>query len=217
MNQNSTVKTVTYINSNSYETLNSIGSETKYVWFVFHGMGYLSKYFLKYFKTLPSKENYIICPQAPSKYYLKEDFKHVGASWLTKEETRESLVNVFSYLDAVWQSEAIGLDVKLIVFGYSQGVSIASRWVASRQIRCSQLVFYAGSIPNDLKKSDFAHLDQNTRVTYIYGNEDPYINADRALLEQQKINDLFGSKTKQIQFKGGHEIKIRLLENLIAQ
>ena len=39
------------------------------------------------FEILYPTENYIICPQAPSKFYLGEDFKHVGACWLTKEDT----------------------------------------------------------------------------------------------------------------------------------
>ena len=63
-------KKITYTASNTYTTLNAINEKTKNVWLVFHGMGYLSKYFTKYFTNLDSGENYIIAPQAPSKYYL---------------------------------------------------------------------------------------------------------------------------------------------------
>ena len=61
---NSTEKEISYISSNSYSTLNNINENTENVWFVCHGMGYLSRYFLKYFKTLDSDKNYIIAPQA---------------------------------------------------------------------------------------------------------------------------------------------------------
>ena len=84
---NSTEKEIIYKISNSYSTLNALTSKTRNVIFACHGMGYLSRYFLKYFKGLDSDLNYIIVPQAQSKYYIAPKMKHVGASWLTKENT----------------------------------------------------------------------------------------------------------------------------------
>ena len=55
---------IAYQIKNTYSTLNTHTSDTKKVWLVFHGIGYLSRYFLKYFKHLDPKENYIIAPQA---------------------------------------------------------------------------------------------------------------------------------------------------------
>ncbi|NNL82566.1 MAG: esterase, partial [Winogradskyella sp.] len=83
---NQTEKEISYKTSNSYSTLNTLTSKTKNVWFVCHGMGYLSRFFLKYFKELDSETNYIIAPQAPSKYYIQPKM-HVGANWLTKDNT----------------------------------------------------------------------------------------------------------------------------------
>lgn len=85
---NPTEKQVSYNITNSYCTLNERTSKTKNVWIVFHGIGYLSKYFLKYFKGLDPEENYIIAPQAASKYYLNGKYTHVGASWFTKDNTQ---------------------------------------------------------------------------------------------------------------------------------
>ncbi|MBV1924687.1 MAG: esterase, partial [Flavobacteriaceae bacterium] len=70
-------KKVSYTTTNTYHTLNTYSEKTKNVWLVFHGMGYLSKYFSRYFSELSSEENFIIIPQAPSKYYMGENFKHV--------------------------------------------------------------------------------------------------------------------------------------------
>ena len=61
----STEKEISYTTTNSYSTLNHYSNLTKNVWFVCHGMHYLSRYFLKYFKDLNKEENYIIAPQAP--------------------------------------------------------------------------------------------------------------------------------------------------------
>ncbi|VAV84439.1 hypothetical protein MNBD_BACTEROID02-1624, partial [hydrothermal vent metagenome] len=105
--KDSTEKEVAYKSVNSYTTLNNLTSKTKNVWLVFHGIGYLSKYFLKYFNELNKNENYIIAPQAQSKYYLGSTYKHVGASWLTKVNTEQEIENVVRYLDAILNNEKI--------------------------------------------------------------------------------------------------------------
>ena len=87
-------KRLSYTISNTYSTLNEHTENTKTVWLVFHGIGYLSRYFLKYFKHLNPEENYIIAPQAQSKYYLNGEYRHIGASWLTKENTEEEIKNM---------------------------------------------------------------------------------------------------------------------------
>jgi len=136
----------TYSITNTYSTLNAVGTQTKNIWFAFHGIGYLSRYFINFFDELDPNENYIIAPQAQSKYYLNGQYKHVGASWLTKENTANEIENVLNYIDSVFEEEKLPHDVNLIVFGFSQGVSIAARWVAKRKITCNQLVLYAGGI-----------------------------------------------------------------------
>jgi len=94
----STQKEAAYTSTNTYRTLNNLTEKTKNVWMVFHGMGYLSKYFINYFSELDADENYIIAPQAPSKYYQGKDFKHVGASWLTRENTMTETQNILNYV-----------------------------------------------------------------------------------------------------------------------
>ena len=209
-------KQVTYQTTNSYSTLNTLTNKTKNVWIVFHGIGYLSKYFLKYFDELPSEENYIIAPQAPSKYYLNDQYRHVGASWLTKENTANETQNVLNYLDTVFSSENIPEHCKLIIFGYSQGVSIATRWVAKRQLQCQHLVLYAGGIPHELSPKDFNFLiEKNTKITTLVGDKDEYINDDILQRESKRIASLFSGKAKQIIFEGKHEIKKEIINSLV--
>ena len=43
-------KKVIYTTSNTYSILNNLTEKTKNVWIVFHGLGYLSKYFINYFR-----------------------------------------------------------------------------------------------------------------------------------------------------------------------
>jgi len=208
-------KQISYTTTNSYTTLNSLTEATKNVWIVLHGIGYLSRYFLKYFNELQPNENYIIAPQAPSKYYLNDQYQYVGASWLTKENTAMDIENVLNYVDGVFLSETIPDSCNLIVFGFSQGVSIATRWVAKNRILFDHLVLYAGGIPNELTSEDFAFLEEKAKITVIIGDKDEYLTEERLKSEKGKIKQLFKKKAKQLIFEGGHEVKKELINQLI--
>ncbi|MBO0323401.1 esterase [Muricauda sp. CAU 1633] len=205
-------KTVIYTTQNTYLTQNPITQKTKNVWLVFHGIGYLSRFFVKYFEGLNPDENHIIVPQAPSKYYLKNEYKYVGASWLTKENTPMEIDNVLNYVDAVFDAEEIPLDLNLILFGFSQGVSIATRWLVHRKVQVKALILYAGGIPNEVKKEDFEFMDfDTTAIKIIYGDSDEYLTSERLQVEKVKIDSLFHGKAEIIIFKGGHEVKPELI------
>ena len=199
-------KQVNYTSVNTYETMNKLDENVKNIWFVFHGIGFLSRYFLKYFRVLNSDENYIVAPQAPSKYYLNNEYKNVGASWLTKEETALEINNLLNYLDEVYRAEQSPSRDKLIVFGFSQGVSIAARWVANRKIPCKKLIFYAGGLPNELSAKDFDFLGEETEIIMIYGDKDHYLIPERLEGEKEKLRSLFGGRARIVVFKGGHEL-----------
>lgn len=207
-------KDVSYSTTNTYHTLNELNDKTKNVWLVFHGMGYLSKYFINYFSELNAEENYIIAPQAPSKYYQGKDFKHVGASWLTRENTVTETQNVLNYVDAVYKKEIDGKIPNFIVLGYSQGVSIATRWLATRKMQCNKLVLHSGGIPNELNPSDFEFLDANTEVIYLYGNRDQYITEARKTEEHLKGSKLFKDRLHIKVFDGIHEVNKEYLLKL---
>jgi len=207
---------ITYTHTNTYTTLNTITEKTKNVWLAFHGMGHLSRYFMKHFEGLNADKNYIIAPQAPSKYYQDKRFKYVGASWLTKENTALEKENVLAYVDAVWATESKkweGQKINLILMGYSQGVSIVTRWASSRKIDCKQLLLHSGAIPHELTPTDFKHLSPTTKVTYLYGDKDEYINEARKTEQQLKGTALFGDRLQVEVFDGIHEVNESFIKN----
>ncbi len=199
-------KQVTYTTSNSYSTLNSFNEKTKNIWMVFHGLGYLSKYFIEYFSELNAEENYVIALQAPSKYYQDKGFKHVGASWLTRENTAVETENVLNYVDSVFKEEVSSEIPKLIILGYSQGVSIAARWVAKRKIQCDMMILHSGGIPKELTPEDFEFLNPSTKVIYLYGSKDQYITEARKTEEQLNGFQLFKNRLSIEVFEGVHEV-----------
>ena len=207
-------KEITYQTSNSYATLNSLTDTTKTVWFVCHGMGYLSRYFLRYFSELNPEENYIIAPQAPSKYYIQPKF-HVGANWLTKDNTEQGTKNIMAYFDSIFEAEQIPEDKTFIVLGYSQGVSVAMRYLARRKMVCDQLVIHSGGIPKELTPEDFSHIKDQTQVTLIYGTQDEYLNEERIQYESQRVLELFGDTVSILPFDGKHVVNVELINQLV--
>lgn len=199
-------KEVVYQSANTYSVLNEKTPETKNIWMVFHGLGYLSRFFIKNFELLNKKENYIIAPQAPSKYYQDNTYTYVGASWLTKENTAFETKNVVNYINAVARAENILHTEKLIVLGFSQGVSVALRWIAKSKIACNTIVIHSGGIPKELIPEDFAFLPKDTRVFLLYGLKDQYITQERAIYEKERAEILFGNRLTLFPFDGAHEV-----------
>jgi predicted esterase len=211
---NSQEKEIIYNTSNSYSTLNQLTERTKTVWFVCHGMGYLSRYFLKYFKGLNPEEHYIIAPQAPSKFYIQPKM-HIGANWLTRDHTDAGMENILNYFDAVLQAEQLPKAANLIVLGYSQGVSVAMRYMAKRQLKCSQLVLHSGGIPKELIAEDFEYLSDATKVKLIYGTEDEYLDENRIKKESERAISLFGGRVTILPFEGKHVVNVSCINDLV--
>ena len=59
----------------------------------------------------------------------------------------------------VFQAEKVINHPNLVVFGFSQGVSIALRWMARNHVQCHTLALYAGGIPNELTTAHFEYLN----------------------------------------------------------
>ncbi len=203
-------KKLSYTISNTYSTLNERTSKTKNVWLVLHGIGYLSRYFLKYFKHFDANENHIIAPQAQSKYYLNGAYRHVGASWLTKENTEAEIENMLNYLDAVFVAENLQEIENLNIFGYSQGVSVATRFVARRKIQCKNLIMHSGKVPQELHPEDFSFL-KNSSISFIYGNKDEYLQKEIIEVEEKRLTELFPGNLEILRFEGGHEVNTDLI------
>ncbi|MDM9631902.1 alpha/beta hydrolase [Robiginitalea aurantiaca] len=189
-----------------YETLNERTPETKNVWVVFHGIGYLSRYFLRHFQHLDPKENYIVCPQAPSLYYLDKTYTHIGASWLTRENTGIYMENLLHLFDELYLKEGLDTAPSLVLMGYSQGVSVLCRWITARKLKCNRLVLYAGRVPDELEAADFAHLPTETPVEFYIGDSDPFITALDRKTMMRRLEGLFGDRLQIREYSGGHNL-----------
>ena len=130
--------------------------------------------------------------------------------WAKYQEA--SIAPVF---DAVLDQEQLPKHVQLLVLGYSQGVSVAARYVARRKLACSHLLFLSGRVPAELRAEDFAFLRANTKVHFIYGDQDQFLNKELLSSEKAHFYQLFGNEASITEFEGKHEVRKELLESLI--
>jgi predicted esterase len=209
------IKTVSYTHTNSYETLNKLTDETRNIWLCFHGLGYLSKYFKNYFEGFDAGQNYIIVPQAPSKFYLDKKFKNVGASWLTRVDTDQEMKNNLSFIEGILKAEAIKGDQRIVLFGYSQGVSIAMRTLKYLRLPVKALIMHSGSIPAELDQQDAKHFEKYcSRFIHISGTEDEYSDESVIVREMEKIKKLFGTECEIHRPEIKHVVHVPLLEKI---
>ncbi len=206
-------KEIAYQITNTYSILNKEDRYDKTVWIVCHGLGYLSRYFIKHFQHLSAKKHTIIAPQASAKYYSDNTFTKVGASWLTKENTKAEIQNVLSFLEEIYRVESIEKYNRFILLGFSQGVSIATRWAALRKIKPDKLILYAGKLPVELTESHFEHL-KDTEIVNVLGTKDPFITEELMDQERDRLTMLFSHPILFKTFEGGHEVKPSIISEL---
>jgi predicted esterase len=140
---------------------------------------------------------------------------HVGANWLTRDETKVGMQNILNYFDAIFETEAIPQDKNLIILGYSQGVSVAMRYMVFRKLQCSQLILHSGGIPKEITTADFEYLNSSTSVKLIYGTSDEYLDKERIESESDRAIELFGSKVQFLPFDGTHVVNVDLINDLV--
>jgi predicted esterase len=197
-----------------YFTLGNEHAET--VWFVCHGYGQLAEYFIKNFEGLDPEKNFIIAPEALSRFYLEGFSGRVGAAWMTKEEREPEVIDYINYLNSLYDLLLKRRsDVKINILGFSQGVPAVCRWVADGKVKFDKLILWAGIFPPDLN-SDFSFTIENLlkdKLTYIvYGRQDQFLKEEH-LVEIEKFK-LIKPELKVLIYEGKHEINKEILERI---
>ena len=95
-----------------YYTLGDLRPSTSKIWFVLHGYGQLSKFFISKFKILADTGVHVIAPEGLSKFYLEDittransGNNRVGATWMTRENRLTDIENYLTYLSNVYKIE----------------------------------------------------------------------------------------------------------------
>ena len=202
--------------SSSYITYNQLTDNTENIWIVFHGYGQLSKYFIRRFDVLDSDKNYIIAPQGLSKFYVDEDYKNVGASWLTKEDRGSDLLNQQKYLIKLMDELKLKIDfskIKINFFGFSQGVSALTRLLMNYNMKVNNIIIWAGWVPDEFFNINKDVL-KDTNLFFVVGNEDKYYNNSIIKEYLKKFKKILNKEIDYSVFDGGHIVDRKVLKKI---
>ncbi|WP_370457556.1 alpha/beta hydrolase [Rufibacter sp. XAAS-G3-1] len=194
--------------------LGTLSAETKHLWIALHGYGQLARYFIRHFEPLLDEQTVVIAPEGLSRFYLGEMSGRVGASWMTKEERLHEITDYTTYLNLVREmalQEAP--QAELHVLGFSQGAATACRWLAQAQWPVAELVLWAGMFPEDMEMASASQTLLHTRLTYVYGLQDPFIG-DGKVQEQLARVQTAGLTPHLLPFAGKHELNREVLLQL---
>ena len=132
-------------------TLGQLTEKTENVWFALHGYAMLAQYFIKKFDELDLEKNFIVAPEGLSKFYQNGLQGRIGASWMTAEDREYEIQDYIEYLEKVYQqfiADQLG-NKKLIILGFSQGVSTLFRWANHHSHPYHKIIAWAATIPKD--------------------------------------------------------------------
>lgn len=200
-----------------YFTRGEISESIKNVWFLIHGYGQLAEEFLGNFEIIDPVKNFLVAPEALSRFYVSAKKGTVGASWMTKEDRDSEINDYLAYLDSVYNSiipHFGGSPVKINLLGFSQGSATAGRWALISKAHFDNLIFWAGDLPDEDQISENTGYLKTKKFFTVIGNGDNIINKDRFKAQSAAFSK-FGLNHSSLTFDGGHEINRDCLVEII--
>ncbi len=180
-----------------------------------HGYGQLVEFFIRKFSGLQDESYKVIAPEGFHRFYQQGHSGRVGASWMTREARLQDIADYEKYLDQVVNNFAEP-DVPLLVFGFSQGVATACRWVSHTQFPVSGLITWAGTFPPDIDWNVNAQKLNGMFFHAFFGDNDEFIPLNKA---KELIFELEskGVKVDSTTYPGPHDFTSNQLLNAFNQ
>lgn len=198
-----------------FYTAGSLNQETRHVWLVLHGYGQMAEYFIRHFTQVQESVDFILAPEALSRFYVNQTTGRIGATWMTKEDRENEIKDYIQYLDGVLSSLNLPDHASIHVLGFSQGAATACRWLFGTKYKVKTLICWAGFFPPDMQWTSPKYLDDSMKTYLVYGNQDEYIN-DAWRNEMEKVLKPLPKKPNILTFEGKHEMNQSTLQSLIT-
>lgn len=200
-----------------YYTQGSLSDKTEEIWIICHGYGQMARYFLRRFDVLDEERHFLIAPQGLDRFYF-DNFTKLGASWTTRELRDTHVSNQQAYLNTVYEAELGHLDLSkytLRIMGFSQGVSVITRWAVQRQIPFDHMIMWAGGFPPNLTAEKWSFRKPASKVTVLVGTDDPFLKKEKLDQERELIESVFPDY-EFILFEGGHQVMRSVIKDMLG-
>jgi dienelactone hydrolase len=179
-----------------------------------HGYGQLTTYFARHFEGFAHAGRAFIIPEGLNRFYLEGTSGRVGATWMTREERLRDIADNTAYLNQLLEHFQVRPQARLTVFGFSQGVATACRWMAATH-RAQRAIWWAGSLPPDVEWSTGQHGMQGVEMAVVVGMTDPYFGGE----EPKELTHLLREAQLPyalLRFDGGHRLDAEVLKQLFS-
>ena len=192
------------------------------VWFVCHGYGQLAADFIREFDVIESPSRLIVAPEALSRYYIQEgpgfhgpDAK-IGATWMTREDRDAEIADYIEYLDRLYDrifEQVSRDDVRVTVFGFSQGGATVNRWLTRGRARADRLLMWGCLLASDSDLNQAATFFRDVELTLVYGTRDQF--ADTGMIaDYERLLTKHDVPYRVEKFAGGHRMDRDTLRRL---
>lgn len=174
------------------------------IWIVLHGYAQLASDFAAGFEHIVTEDRAIIAPEGLHRFYKKGFYGDVVASWMTKEDRLDDIKDYVSYLDSVIAAY-IKPNKKITLFGFSQGVATACRWLAEGAVEPNNMILWAGTFPQDIDLNRTSKKMRSMNCYLAFDENDPFRNDD-SWSKQLAFIDALGVTPILYKFDGGHKV-----------
>jgi len=201
-----------------YSTYGELTASTKYFWFALHGSKMLCEQMLYKFKDFDPKEHFVVAPEGLNRFYEKDFGGPVVASWMTKRDRLHEIKDNGNYLSGLYQHFLAQLPqaCKKTIMAFSQGGTIAFRWLHQKKVEVDNVIPYACWIPEDIDLIA-SKTDLNVpQLLFTYGKEDQFLTKKYIAMVGDVINKS-DVKMTFLPYTGDHRISKEQLKLIFEQ
>lgn len=188
-------------------TLGQPGPQVRNLILACHGYGQAAERFVRKFDGIAGDDTLVVAPEGLSRFYWGGFDGEVVASWMTRGDRLDEIADYSAYLSQLIAHflPQCALNAQLILFGFSQGCATIMRWAVRAQPDATHLVFWAGSIPEDIDYSPLHAYFANRQLHSFVGNEDPFLTP-QAIAAHETMLAQKGLTVQQHSFAGKHTV-----------
>lgn len=200
--------TITVPRTAHYSTLGHAGPGTRYFWIACHGYGQLASKFIRPFEAIAADDTFILAPEGLSRFYWGGFAGEPAASWMTREGRLHEIADYSNYLTTLYDLFLAQMParVHIILLGFSQGCATQMRWVMRAFPAFHHLIFWAGSIPEDLDYRPRLGYFSDKGLHVAYGSQDPFLTPER-IAQQRELIQANGLQVREHPFVGKHNVE----------
>jgi len=199
-----------------YYTIGEPGPHIRRILLACHGYGQAAERFIHKFSGLDDGATLVIVPEGLSRFYWGGLDGEVVASWMTRGDRLDEIADYSRYLSQLLEAylAKCPTDAILVLLGFSQGCATIMRWAVRAYPRASHLLFWAGSIPEDIDYQPHMTYLQGREIHILVGDEDPFLTPERLEWHRNMLAEK-GLTVTEHTFPGKHTIVRSVLEDWI--